>query len=56
MIDIQQTSERLEAHLRALTETIGERSIRFPENLNTTADLYPNPFHLKKGRPAYVAV
>ncbi len=38
MIDIQQTGERLEAHLRALTETIGERSVRFPENLNKTAD------------------
>ena len=38
MIDIQQTAERLEAHLRALTETIGERSVRYPENLNKTAD------------------
>ena len=38
MIDIQQTGERLEAHLRTLTETIGERSVRFPENLNKTAD------------------
>jgi hypothetical protein len=37
MIDIQQTVERLEAHLRVLTETIGERSVRFPENLNKTA-------------------
>jgi hypothetical protein len=38
MIDIQQTAERLEAHLRALTETIGERSVRYPENLDKTAD------------------
>ena len=38
MINIQQTAERLEAHLRALTETIGERSVRFPENLKKTAD------------------
>jgi hypothetical protein len=38
MINIQQTAERLEAHLRALTETIGERSVRYPENLNKTAD------------------
>ncbi|MGB9439382.1 MAG: M28 family peptidase [Desulfobacterales bacterium] len=38
MIDIQQTGDRLEAHLRTLTETIGERSVRFPENLNKTAD------------------
>ena len=37
MIDIQQTAKRLEAHLQALTETIGERSVRFPENLNKTA-------------------
>jgi len=37
MIDIQRTVERLEAHLRTLTETIGERSVRFPENLNKTA-------------------
>jgi hypothetical protein len=38
MIDIQQTGERLEAHLRTLTETIGERSVRFPEHLDKTAD------------------
>jgi len=38
MIDIQETGERLEVHLRALTETIGERSVRFPENLKKTAD------------------
>jgi len=44
MIDIQQTAERLEAHLRALTETIGERSVRFPENLNKTSD-YIRSFH-----------
>jgi len=37
MIDIQQTIERLEAHLRTLTVTIGERSVRFPENLKSTA-------------------
>jgi hypothetical protein len=34
----QQTGDRLKAHLRTLTETIGERSVRFPENLNKTAD------------------
>ncbi len=38
MIDIQQTAERLKSHLGVLTETIGERSVRFPENLNKTAD------------------
>lgn len=37
MIDIQQTVERLKEHLRALTVTIGERSVRFPENLEKTA-------------------
>ncbi len=37
MIDIQQTGQRLEAHLRALTKTIGERSVRYPENLTKTA-------------------
>lgn len=37
MIDIQQTAERLKEHLRALTVTIGERSVRFPENLEKTA-------------------
>ena len=37
MIDIQQTAERLESHLRALTRTIGERSVRYPENLRKTA-------------------
>jgi hypothetical protein len=38
MINIHQTGERLKAHLRALTKTIGERSVRFPENLNKTAN------------------
>jgi len=37
MIDIQQTIERLKAHIRTLTVTIGERSVRFPENLTKTA-------------------
>ena len=47
MIDIQQT-ERLKAHLRTLTETIGERSVRFPENLNKTAD-YIQSFYENTG-------
>ena len=38
MIDIQKTIERLQAHLQALTKTIGERSVRFPENLKNTAE------------------
>ena len=37
MIDIQKTETQLKAHLQALTVTIGERSVRFPENLNKTA-------------------
>jgi Zn-dependent M28 family amino/carboxypeptidase len=38
MIDIQETSERLKEHLKALTVTIGERSVRFPKNINKTAE------------------
>jgi hypothetical protein len=37
MIDIQKTIKRLESHLQALTKTIGERSVRVPENLEKTA-------------------
>ena len=37
MIDIQETTERLKDHLRALTMTIGERSVFLPENLKRTA-------------------
>ena len=36
MINIQQTGQRLEAHLRALTEIIGERSVRYPKKLTKT--------------------
>jgi Zn-dependent M28 family amino/carboxypeptidase len=36
MIDIQETTERLKDHLRALTMTIGERSVLLPENLKRT--------------------
>ncbi|UCF93019.1 MAG: M28 family peptidase [Desulfobacterales bacterium] len=38
MIDIQQTVERLKAHLEALTLRIGERSVRFPANIQKTAE------------------
>ena len=38
VIDIQETSDRLRNHLKALTLTIGERSVRFPENLKKTAE------------------
>ena len=37
MIDIRKAEERLKTHLQTLTVTIGERSVRFPENLNKTA-------------------
>jgi Zn-dependent M28 family amino/carboxypeptidase len=37
MIDIRQTRQRLRDHLHALTVTIGERSVRVPENLEKTA-------------------
>jgi len=38
MIDIAKTVERLKVHLQVLTESIGERSVRFPENLSKTTD------------------
>jgi hypothetical protein len=38
MIDIPKTVERLKLHLYELTEIIGERSVRLPENLTRTAD------------------
>ena len=37
MIDVRQTQQRLRDHLHALTVTIGERSVRIPENLEKTA-------------------
>ena len=37
MIDIQKTVKRLQDHLQALTLTIGERSVLYPENLKKTA-------------------
>jgi len=36
MLDIQKTEEQLRGHLKALTVTIGERSVRVPENLTKT--------------------
>lgn len=38
VIDIAKTIERLRMHLQALTKTIGERSVNFPQNLGKTAD------------------
>jgi hypothetical protein len=37
MIDIQQTSQRIQEHLTQLTVTIGERSVGLPRNLERTA-------------------
>ena len=38
MFDHQKSEEQLRAHLKALTVTIGERSVRMPQNLNKTVD------------------
>ena len=38
MIDIEETSDRLRRHLKELTITIGERSVRFPQHLKKTAE------------------
>lgn len=37
MIDTKKTVERLQGHVQQLTVTIGERSVRLPENLEKTA-------------------
>lgn len=52
MIDIKQTGERLKAHLQALTVTIGERSVRLPNNLNRTAE-YITSFYKDIGISAH---
>ncbi|MBE0437528.1 MAG: M28 family peptidase [Methylomicrobium sp.] len=36
-VDLDMTEQRLKEHLKALTVTIGERSVRFPEHLEKTA-------------------
>jgi hypothetical protein len=38
MLDLQKTEAQLNAHLKILTETIGERSVRFPQNLAKTVE------------------
>jgi hypothetical protein len=38
MVDTEKTQARLKDHLTALTRTIGERSVRRPENLNRSAE------------------
>ena len=37
MVDIEERVQRLQEHLRELTVTIGERSVRLPDNLERTA-------------------
>jgi hypothetical protein len=42
MIDIQKTTKRLQDHLRTLTQTIGERSVLLPKNIEKTKDYIQN--------------
>ena len=44
MIDIQKTEKQLKTHLQTLTVTIGERSVRFPENLSKAANYIQKHF------------
>ncbi|MFC1534294.1 M28 family peptidase [Thermodesulfobacteriota bacterium] len=48
--DIHKTTGRLQNHLKALTQDIGERSIFFPENLNSTVE-YLESFYREIGLP-----
>ena len=50
MVDIEETVERLRNHLTELTVTIGERSVRRPENLEKTAR-YLETFYQNLGLP-----
>jgi hypothetical protein len=50
MIDIQETIERLQQHVRMLTVTIGERSVTKPENLAKTR-AYIESFYRDLGLP-----
>ena len=51
MINIQQTKQQLEDHVKALTVTIGERSLGLPANLKETA-AYIKSFYHAIGVPA----
>ncbi|UCG14965.1 MAG: M28 family peptidase [Deltaproteobacteria bacterium] len=44
VFDIEKTAERLQEHVRKLTVTIGERSVRLPENLTKTAEYIESYF------------
>ena len=48
VIDIQNTIERLQDHLRMLTQTIGERSVLTPGNLKKTEN-YIESFYREIG-------
>ncbi len=50
-MDIDEISRRINDHLTQLTVTIGERSVRLPENLNRTAD-YITSFYQNIGLAA----
>ena len=50
MIDISETEERLRAHLRAFTVTIGERSVARLEDLGKAAE-YIESFYREIGLP-----
>ncbi len=52
MIDMEKTVERLQDHLRILTQTIGERSVLLPKNLKKTQEYIEN-FYQGIGVPVH---
>ena len=52
MIDMKETVERLQDHLRMLTRTIGERSVLLPKNLKKTQEYIEN-FYQGIGVPVH---
>jgi hypothetical protein len=52
MIDMGKTAERLQDHLRILTQTIGERSVLLPKNLKKTQE-YIEKFYRGLGIPVH---
>jgi hypothetical protein len=52
MIDMEKTVERLQDHLRILTQTIGERSVLLPKNLKKTQE-YIEKFYQGIGVPVH---
>ena len=56
MIENHETQKKLKLHLKALTETIGERSVRTPKNLNKTVAYilsFYNDIGIKAWRESY---